>query len=251
MHGILRSNLKRAFLSVWFPASVIAAAAMCCLCAWDYMDRGANPVYLVDIMLNLGMLKKVLVFFAAVPFVTVYCQDFNSGYIHSLVVRSNARKYAWSDVLVCALSGFSAVFFGILVFFAVLSFFYPVQPYETPDVYGSIAWNSPVLYAGILSFVFALYAAMWTVVGLTLSALLPDKYVALGSPLILGYVFEELTAGLPAFLNLYSLSHNAAVFGQSPLLNFLYTLSIFVLVMAVSGWMFSRVVKRRSQNEMG
>ena len=137
-----------------------------------------------------------------------------------------------------------------MTYFGMVSFFCPPQPYETPDVYSYIALNSPILYVFLIVSVFSLYATMWTIVGLTFSSVLPDNYVALGSPLIFGYLLEEMTLGLPPYLNLYNLSHCFAVFDKSPLLNCFYTIGVFILIMAISGCIFSHFVKRRSRNEM-
>ncbi len=250
MNGIFLSDLKRAFLSKWYFASVIAAATTCYVSSREYIDNGVNSVYTVELMLNLGLFKKVIVFFSAIPFVTAFCRDYNSGYFKSLIVRSSERSYAWSNVSVCALSGFSSVFLGCLVYFLILSLFCPARPYETVGVYSALAWNYPVIYVLLLLGIFSLYAVMWTTVGLMLTSVLPDPYIALGSPLIFGYILEEITYGLPTCLNLYKLSHGIAVFKQSPLMNFFYTVCVFTVVIALSGCVFSHFVKRRSRNEL-
>ena len=250
MKSLFISSLKRAFMSKWYIASIIATVIMCYVSSREYISDGTNSVYIIDLMIHLGMFKKVMVFFAAIPFVTVYCQDYNSGYIKSLIVRSSERNYAWSNVIVCALSGFTAVFAGMVAYFGIVSFFCPPQAYETAGVYSDVALNSPILYVLLIVGVFSLYATMWTIVGLTLSSVLPDNYVALGSPLIFGYILEEMTLGLPSYLNLYNLSHSFAVFDKSPLLNCFYTIGVFILIMAISGCAFSHFVKRRSRNEM-
>lgn len=250
MKSLFISSLKRAFVSKWYIASIIATVIMCYVSSREYIGDGTNSVYIIDLMINLGMFKKIMVFFSAVPFVTVYCQDCNSGYIKSLIVRSGERNYAWSNVIVCAISGFTAVFVGIVTYFGIISFFCPPQAYETAGVYSDIALNSPVLYVLLLTGVFSLYASMWTIVGLSLSSILPDNYVALGSPLILGYLLEEITLSFPPYLNLYNLSHCIDVFEQSPFLNYFYTIGVFIFIMVISGCVFAHFVKRRNRNEM-
>lgn len=249
MRNIFISNLKRAFISKWYIISIITTVIMSYISSREYLD-GTNSVYVIDLMLHLGMFKKVIVFFAAIPFVTTYCQDYNSGYVKSVIVRSGERKYAWSNIVACALSGFTAVFVGMIAYFCIISYFYQPQSYEIGGIYGEIALNRPCVFVLIIVSVFALYSAMWTVIGMTLSSILPDYYVAIGTPLIFGYILEELTAGLPTYFNLYSLSHNLAVFEDNALLNYLYTIGVFILIMVVSGCVFSHFVKRRSRNEM-
>ena len=237
-------------MSKWYIASIIATVITCYISSREYIDDGTNSVYIIDLMIHLGMFKKVMVFFSTVPFVTVYCQDCNSGYIKSLIVRSGERNYAWSNVIACTLSGFTAVFAGIIAYFGIVSFFCPTQAYETAGVYSNIALNLPIIYVLLLVGVFSLYATMWTIVGLALSSVLPDNYVALGSPLIFGYLLEEITLGLPPYLNFYNLSHSFAVFDNSAFFNCFYTTGVFILIIAISGCAFSHFVKRRSRNEM-
>lgn len=250
MKNLLILSLKRAFISKWYIASIIATVIMCYVSSREYISDGTNSVYIIDLMIHLGMFKKVMVFFSSIPFVTAYCQDCKSGYIKSLIVRSSERTYAWSNVIVCALSGFTAVFVGIIAYFVIVSLFCPPQAYEITGVYSNIALNNPIVYVLLLICVFSLYSTMWTIVGLTLSSVLPDNYIALGSPLIFGYILEEITLGLPSYLNLYNLSHSFDVFEKSPFLNCFYTIGVFILIMAISGCVFSHFVKRRSRNEM-
>ena len=249
MKGIFATSLRRAFASKLFAASVVVTVAMCYISSREFLTGSNNSVYIIDVMIHLGLFKKIIVFCAAIPFATVYCQDSNSGYIKSLIVRSSERAYVWTNVAVCALSGFAAVFAGMLVFFGIVSVWLPPAAYEAGGVYDSLAVNHPMVYVLMIVGVFAAYAAMWTVVGLALSSLLPDRYVALGSPVIFGYLLEELTQGLPPYLNLYSLSHSYDVF-RNALGNCLYTVGVFVLMAAAAGCLFSVFVKRRSRNEM-
>lgn len=250
MKSVYWSTLKRSFLSPLFFGAIIGTVLTCYISARDYIVDDMNVVYIIELMLNLGMLKKILVFFSAIPFVTAFCQDFNSGYINFVLLRSSEKKYLLSTIACCALSGFSAIFIGISIFGGILSVVYPVQTYETVGVYSSVAAHHPFLYLLILNSVFSLYAAVWTVAGLALSAILVDGMVALGAPLIFGYLLEELTGKLPAYLNLYKLSHCYDIFGQSVLLNYLYTIAVFVLTILLFGSVFSYFAKRRIRNEM-
>lgn len=250
MKSVYWSTLKRSFLSPLFLSAIVGTVLTCYISARDYIVDDMNVVYIIELMLNLGMMKKVLVFFAAIPFVTAFCQDYNSGYINFVLSRSSEKKYLISTVLSCVLSGFSAIFIGISIFGAILSVLYPVQTYETVGVYSSVAAQHPFLYLLILNSVFSLYAAVWTMAGLALSAILVDGMVALGSPLIWGYILEEMTDKLPSYLNLYKLSHCYDIFGQSVLLNYLYTIAVFIFVILIFGYIFAYFAKRRIRNEM-
>ncbi len=223
---------------------------LCYFCAREFFDPSCSSVYVIDVMLNLGLLKKVLVFFAALPAVTLYCQDQNSGFIRSIVVRSGIRNYTRSSFLACAVSGFVSLFSGLVIFFGIVSVFCPVKSYEAGGIYDGIAQSAPILYTLIELSIFSFYCTMWTMVGFALSSVIPNKYVALGSPLIFGYLLEELTDKFPTYLNLYRLSHCSDVFAKSAATDYLYTIGLFLLVIVFSGVMFSYFAGRRNRNEM-
>ncbi|MBO4928327.1 MAG: hypothetical protein J5379_08790 [Clostridiales bacterium] len=250
MGTMIRQSMRRTFLSKRFFFALFGTVAMCYFCAREFLDPNCSSVYVIDVMLNLGLLKKVLVFFAAAPAVTLYCQDQNSGFIHSIVVRSGIKKYTRSSLLACGLSGFASLFLGLFLFFGILSIFCPVMPYEAGGIYDGIARSLPILYTFIEISIFSLYCTMWTMVGFALSSVIPNPYVALGSPLIFGYLFEELTSDLPTYLNLYRLSHCENVFSKSAATDYLYTMGVFLLVAVLSGVMFSYFAERRNRNEM-
>lgn len=248
MRGLLLSNFKRAFCSKWYIISVIGTVIMCFISTHSYFDKSSDLLYVIDLMINLGLFKKVIVFFSAIPFVTVFCQDYNSGYINSVVSRSGEKSYILSNMVICVVSGFSAVFLGIMLFSGIILPFFPLK---ASSVYTNIASNTPFIYLLFLISIFSLYAAMWTAAGLAMSSILPDKYAALGSPLIFGYILEELTLKLPPHLNLYAMSHPGwEILGKSVFLDYFYTISVFVFVIVISGCIFSHFVKRRIRNEM-
>lgn len=160
MNNLFVSNLKRAFCSKRFVLATIGTTIISFASSHTYLSDGQSSAYVLDLLLNLSMFKKLIVFFAALPFVTVFCQDFGSGFIKSIVIRSNEKSYVLSSIIAVALSGFSAVFVGIMSYFAIVSFYVPCIPYETAGTYSSIAFNNPVLFVFVLVSIFSLYASM-------------------------------------------------------------------------------------------
>ncbi len=59
MKSLFVSSLKRAFVSKWYIASIIATVFMCYVSSRKYIDGiGTNSVYTIDLMIHLGMFKK-------------------------------------------------------------------------------------------------------------------------------------------------------------------------------------------------
>ncbi len=251
MKGLWMSNIKRAFFSKWYFIAIIGTVIMSYISSQDYMKNDGNPVCVIELMINLGMFKKIVVFFSSIPFITVFCQDYNSGYINSILSRTKKNHYISSNLMICVLSGFTSVFSGLILFYGVISVKIPPQAYETPGVYSNLSLGNPLLYVLVFTSIFSLYATMWTAFGLALSSIIPDKYIALGSPLILGYLLEEITCKFPSCFNLYHLSHpGIKVFGNTAVSNYFYTIIVFIFGIVVSGYIFSYFVKRRIRNEI-
>ena len=223
---------------------------MCYICAKDYMnDRNVQYAFVIELIINLSMFKKVMVFFSALPFVCSYCKDNNSRYINSILVRGNKNAYIISNIISCALSSFSVVFVGVILFAISISFKFKNNS-AVELVYCNSILKNQALYMLILVSTFALYCTVWTIAGFAFSSILPNMYVALGTPLIFGYLLEELTYKLPDAINLYMLSHSAKIINGSAVLNYIYTIFVFLLLITSFSIVFAYFVKRRIRNEM-
>lgn len=247
-----------------FYAAVAGVVLLCFLCSWEYLRTGPvvnssvgyDVIYFFELLVNLSMFKKVLVMLAAIPFTASFCSDWNCQYIRPVVVRSGVRKYAWSKVLVCAVSSFAAIFVGMLLYAGLLSIqlnlpLYSKNPINPPaPPYGSLLGSVPLLYLMIILAIFSLAAALWCVVGLMMSAFIPNRFVAIATPLIASYLLEELSQGLPPWLDLYYLTRARNVIGLGAGLSFAYTSFVFLLLMFFAGLVFVRTVKRRVRNEL-
>lgn len=222
-----------------------------CLSKLTFFLNSGNVASEIDMLLNLNGLRKIMPLFAALPFAANFAEEWNNGMSISIISRSSVTKYATANVLICFMSGLLTVFIPIIIFALVYSFSLPmsdniyyIQPYGVFVEYGM-----PFLYISCNAFVYASCAAMWAVMGLMLSAFFVNKYAAICSPLIMGYVIERFTMGLPDPLNIWYVSVSnlrwESAFGQ-----FLYSVGFFVGISAICGIVFTKIVKRRVSNEL-
>lgn len=243
-------TLKRAFISKRYVIALVGTVIMCYICAKDYMNDTNMPcAYIIELIINLSMFKKIMVFFSAVPFVCSYCKDNNSKYINLILTRGKKNTYIISNILSCVLSSFSASFIGIIIFALLISSKFNANS-DIELLYCNVHINNQTLYILIMVSIFALYCTVWTIAGFAFSSILPNMYVALGTPLIFGYLLEELTYKMPDALNLYKLSHCVKIINGTPLANYLYTFCVFIMLIALFGALFAYFVKRRVRNEM-
>lgn len=105
------------------------------------------------------------------------------------------------------------------------------------------------LYPVTRIFVFSVSCAVWCVMGLTLSAFVPNKYVAVCAPVVASYVVERVTMQLPVWFNLYSLSLSVPLIHNS-ITTFVYTMLAFTGISVLCGFTFYFVLRKRVQNEI-
>ncbi|WP_141720177.1 hypothetical protein [Massilioclostridium coli] len=110
---------------------------------------------------------------------------------------------------------------------------------------------SPWLYILYHIFVISLETAAWGMVGLSISALLPNRFIALLSPFICCYIVTTISRSFPVYLNFYSINTLEDVFKQeNPILNLAYIVGVYAVIVLIFSLIFSRVVKRRIGNEI-
>lgn len=247
------------FSSPLFYLSIIGITATCFVSIWERVsisEPRITVVYCFDIFIGLTMFKKLAVLFAAIPYVSSFCSDWKYQYIKPVVIRTGVKRYIWSKIITCFVSGFLTVFIGLILFILFLSLQMPMFPSQNIDqaIYPPFAplaeGNFPVLFLLAQSFIFSMSAALWVVVGLALSAFIPIHFVAIATPVIASYLLEQLSQYLPAWLNLYYLTSSTDVIHQGPLISFVYFCFIFILFALLAGLLFDYQVKRRLRNEV-
>src|SRR5690606_27960333 len=93
--------LMEVFSSPYFYLSIIGVTILCFISVWNEFTSGANlsVAYYIDIFVGLTMFKKLVVLFAAVPYVASFCSDWKCQYIKPVVIRTGISKYIWSKVI--------------------------------------------------------------------------------------------------------------------------------------------------------
>lgn len=218
-----------------------------------YYREARSVTYIIDMLIGLSFFKKMTVIFAAIPFASSFCNDWNFQYIKPTIIRGGINRYIFSKVVVCSISAFLTVSIGLLLYAFILSFKYPLHHMndQVMPPYGSLlASGFPFSFTLLKIFIFSLAATMWTISGLTISAILPNRFVAIASPFVFGYIIQELTMSLPLYLNIYVLTRGGDVIQKGVLLSFLYTVFVFLLLILFLGLLFKKLVEMRLGNEL-
>lgn len=249
---MFRAYIYKLFRSPLFYAGIFGTTLLCI--SNVFIGRTTSDVTnRIDIFLDIDSYRKVIAVFSALPFTANFADEWNHGVTNHIISRESTEKYAVSNVLFCSVTSFLAVFVGMMIFAFGCSFFQPVYTYNElayTYVYGDFLMNwQPWIYITLRIFMFAWSCSMWSVMGLMLSSFLPNKYVAICSPLVASYVVERITIQFPTMLNLWYLSLSQVRVVNS-LLTFLYSFFIFALISLICGVVFVITVKRRIRNEL-
>lgn len=249
-----RAYLFKLFRSPLTYIAILGTAALCF--THGIINRNFyydTVVYHVDVFLHLDAYRKLLPVFGALPFTANFADEWKSGVTINCALRRGVKKYAAANVLFCAVTSLLTVFLGMALYAIVYSFFIPL--------YGEYNNPAPSLLGGLLTsgrgwlymlfqiFIFACSCSMWAVMGLLLSAVMPNKYVAIAAPFVASYIVERITLQFPNKLNLWLLSLGA-INAKSDLAGLLHIVGVFAALSAVCGVLFYIIVRRRVRNEI-
>lgn len=132
--------------------------------------------------------------FAVLPASTIFCDDYNSGYIKSILLRGKKNGYLRETILCATVAGGLAVMLPDLI--ASIVFMIWGEP-NYPTQYGTVVDES--VFAGIqyvwdgrlVAILWLLSAflsgAAWANIGLCISAFIPNRYVTLAAPFAIYY----------------------------------------------------------------
>ena len=191
--------------------------------------------------------------FAVIPCATQFCDDYNSGYIKSILLRMNIKDYIREKIINCSVAGGLTVFLPELICGGIFSFFgHPHVPsqyssYLNSTIFSEVqyVWDGYLVFLLYLFFAF-LFGAVWSNIGLCFSAYVPNRYITLAAPFALYYSIH-LTLNRSGFLAMYS---PASMLQPTSILfpNIAFPIAYQLLLFSFAIVMFIKKIKRRIQN---
>ncbi|MEA5047078.1 MAG: hypothetical protein VB034_00575 [Eubacteriales bacterium] len=188
----LHSDLSRA-LSKAFVFSVLGTMLCVLFGAFSdvlaiYMLENPASAQLAHQAITLKALSGSAILFAApilatIPFSGAFVEDGKSGYLKQILPRTTVSRYILGKELACAISGFLTLTLGILAGYVLVSFL--VVPTER---IGETAAQSQLGELAGKLLLFGLAGALWAMLGMLLSTVTMNAYMAYAAPFILYYV---------------------------------------------------------------
>jgi hypothetical protein len=270
----LKSDFKRSFCSPKFFIAVLLIPIMCFVIlgndivkSWLQEDKNhiytSDTLYYLDLLFNFSQFRQILLVISAIPFVTSFCNDWNNKYVMPLAVRSGIKRYSISKITTIFLSSFAVIFLGLTIFILIISInspFINLQSGNTAymiiekNFYGDILKSSPLMLFITRLSITAVSSASWCTFALTVSALLPNKFLALGAPFIGFYFYNIILIFIPQniskFFDADNLPGASQLISENSYLNLLYVYSFFSVTSIICGIVFHNIVKRRLGNEL-
>ena len=253
---MIRSYIFKLLHSPFLYAAMISILGLCLFFANAELGgtkglNGADVYTDIQILLQGNGYQRAFIVFGAIPFAANFADEWSSKAVINCVTRKSTFDYAVSNVAVCFISTIVTVFVPLIIFAALDCGTKTVYDGQGPGVsYGSFqAMGLPFLTIVFMVLTYALSCAMWSVMGMTLSAFFPSKYIAIGAPFIFCNALERLTDGNPPLLNFTALTNGRTWIPDG--LGFCYIVLVFGGLSALCGALFVMKVGKRVRNELG
>lgn len=260
--GTLFSDMRRAFLSGGFLFGLIAIPLLFLFCVFLGTSRPQIDVLSLWQVARNSAFPLLQLPIATLPFALSFCADWEHQYLRSLIIRTSLKKYAFSKVLVCVLSAAACVVLGTALFWALCSFWMPWISSNNIDqqffygmetsVFGVLLTSGNyAAFFGISLLTMGLNAAFWSVVTLSVTTIIPNRFLAVAFPIIGHYtlvILQQDILHLPRIIQVYDVFSLTAGGIQAPLPALFYMLAYGILLCSVFGCLFSSGVRRRLNN---
>lgn len=239
--AMLISVLLGVFMLTWF---IIYNTILYNLAVTPLSINQAGSTYLNDIynahaLTGFDLFAPIL---AVLPASTLFCDDFRSGYIKSVLCRIDRARYIKETVFCSSISGGLAVFLPSLIAYI---FFICIGSPESPSnllegwtslfdetVFANIQYIWGGIFFIVLLLILAfMFGACWSNFGLLVSGFVPNKYVALITPFAFYFAIHLILYRLkfPLLFSPVNLLMPVAIFIPNAYFPFVYQAFLLIL----------------------
>lgn len=194
-------------------------------------------------------------FLAVLPAATIFCDDYNSGYIIPVISRTGYKRYIAESISCVSISGGLALFIPCFVTYTFYLINGKLNTYENmyngystvfdETVYSDIQyiWNGLFLYILLLVLAF-LFGAVWAMAGYLTSTITTNRYITLAAPFVVYFTAHLVLYRTERFL-LYSpinMIFPDGVFIPHPAFPFIYQLILLLIFSLCSVYLIRRKI---------
>lgn len=251
---MIKTELNRALFSKSFAAASLLTFAMLltggCDFVLEYLSGYISPgTYLEKFLISFGygMTSLIAVLFPIVvmiPYTLSYRKERDSGYQQLMVLKSSAKTYRIAKATAAACSGFLVFFLPNLCWLLICRFMLGTGSTKYPILYGvgfaeSLYKTYPFLYGLIYVFNAGIQGAVFALLGLGLSAVIRNRYLAVLLPfcycIFSAAVLDAYNRGLNALSLMVIGQYYNAVIGYSGIVVYDIILVILGCILFIGG----------------
>ncbi|MGM9641224.1 MAG: hypothetical protein ACI3V3_07635 [Faecousia sp.] len=249
----MKVDLRRSLLSGSFLLTVALLLVMQYLAVFSMLTNASEGAFAWPYYLNfanaINSMPTTVLFIACVCYSWSYCRDRDSGFYDQAVQRVGFRSYCLSRLVSTALSAFLAGILAVSLFALYLMTLAPLGDdpigYIGQPAYMTLVGEGRVGLFFLLRCVHTgLLCAMASVLGLAVSAFIPNTHVAIFSPYLLFFTVHDLAM----LMNTRWFMPNRLLFSQvlrNDVQNFLFASCVMVDITVIGGYVFYRRAERR------
>lgn len=193
--------------------------------------------------------------FCAISFSSCFVEDSEHNFWMQEIQRGCVKKYAWSKVIVCFLSGILTMVAGILLFVLIMHTWMPWVPEESflqnqriMDTFGFLLYPQTILLyflcsaikSGMLGGIFALLSAY-------ISLYEKNRLFTICAPVVGYYFIENLLIAnlkLPTYFDLLVIYGQGYTLFENKVWDIIYAAFVGLLVMLILGVMIKKKIRR-------
>ncbi len=198
------NDLKLRLLSPSFWIMAVVAAAAYTASSIEEIDfswnsKTADVLYFWCMSQDIGFFTPLSLLCCTTINCTSFLNDYRCCYYRSAAVRSGKRNYVASKFLSCVVTGGLTLAIGLVLYFLILMIRFPFISEQSGALDNwmhlqkacgieFLVSGNYFGFAATYVFLAFLFGAVWSAVGICVSAFITDRYVASFSPYILWYV---------------------------------------------------------------
>lgn len=249
--GMLREECRRVFCGYRWYITIVLIAMLWYLLSLERAHD--NVIVSFDNITVLSNEAKILILAGALPLATSFSDDWKNSYIRSAAVRSGEKSYINGKIIAFVIVTFITNFIGMMLYIVVkggIDGYGYDMVYDHYLFYDVASGKIPFMYMIIRVYLFSIVTTMYAMWGYVVSALLPNKFVAVMAPLFMGIMIEEITSHGIVQIYPYRISIGSELLGYNTPLNLLLSTIIVMVYILTAAYFFKKIVGRRIRNEI-
>lgn len=255
---ILKADLCRAFFSMGFVTGIVSTIAIFYFGSIGMMAGGVSAVAAFNNTYKYNNISQLLILTATFTYSASFCIDWQTKFHYPLIVRSKTIAYALAKCLAAMIMGGLSVAVGAFLFIGCICMTQPdilpqameIEVEFSAQAFGDLLMMGKAgLFFSAYLYIIFLQAAFFSVLGLLVSAYLPNKYAAYISPFILGFVLNQIAnvLRLPIWLDPVKLA-TASILNTPAATIICMATATYLSLIGICTILFTRKVKRRMSN---